>query len=156
MVNKQGEVRIQSYETGVLVWPELFTNDESSCEVSMVPTFGRDRPDIIDVPTEPVQHQDSKVVEDDEETEDEDDALATDDEETEDESKPVQMVKVIHDKTTKKGKAPVHVVVKKRVVVGLRMSYDLPLRSYSAKEVPWCATQQYTEPDWKGHAWGGY
>jgi tyrosyl-DNA phosphodiesterase-1 len=42
------------------------------------------------------------------------------------------------------------------IIVGLRMPYDLPLRSYATKEKPWCATMQYSEPDWKGLVWGGY
>jgi tyrosyl-DNA phosphodiesterase-1 len=42
------------------------------------------------------------------------------------------------------------------VVVGFRMPYDLPLAPYTASERPWCATMQYSEPDWKGLAWGGY
>jgi tyrosyl-DNA phosphodiesterase-1 len=43
-----------------------------------------------------------------------------------------------------------------KVVVGFRMPYDLPLAPYMANEKPWCATMQYSEPDWKGLAWGGY
>jgi tyrosyl-DNA phosphodiesterase-1 len=43
-----------------------------------------------------------------------------------------------------------------KIVVGLRMPYDLPLHPYAASEKPWCATMQYSEPDWKGLAWGGY
>ncbi|KAI4662202.1 uncharacterized protein J4E79_004489 [Alternaria viburni] len=45
---------------------------------------------------------------------------------------------------------------KKMTVVGCRMAYDLPLRSYTADERPWCATMQYMEPDREGHAWAGY
>jgi tyrosyl-DNA phosphodiesterase-1 len=41
-------------------------------------------------------------------------------------------------------------------VVGIRMPYDLPLTSYAEGERPWCATMSYSEPDWKGLAWGGY
>jgi tyrosyl-DNA phosphodiesterase-1 len=43
-----------------------------------------------------------------------------------------------------------------RTVVGFRMPYDLPLSPYAANDKPWCATMQYSEPDWKGLAWGGY
>lgn len=41
--NKEGEVRICSYELGVVVWPELFADGEDE-DVVMVPTFGTDMP----------------------------------------------------------------------------------------------------------------
>ncbi|KAF2626472.1 phospholipase D/nuclease [Macroventuria anomochaeta] len=117
VADKQGKIWIQSYETGVLVWPELFGERES--KVSMVPVFGKD-------------------------------ALQTEDEidvqPRQSETKP----------ESDKGKAPVHNLVKKQVVVGLRMPYDLPLSSYAAKDMPWCATQEYSEPDWKGRTWKGF
>jgi len=43
-----------------------------------------------------------------------------------------------------------------REVVGFRMPYDLPLVPYGQGDEPWCATAAHTEPDWTGHAWGGY
>lgn len=43
-VNKSGEVRISSYEVGVLVWPELF-KDSSDEEIELVPVFQKDQPD---------------------------------------------------------------------------------------------------------------
>ncbi|KAH6612139.1 tyrosyl-DNA phosphodiesterase-domain-containing protein [Boeremia exigua] len=164
VVNKQGEVRIQSYETGVLVWPELFAVGESECDVSMVPVFGKDTPDAGDVSVEPLPRGDSEDVvgdEDDEETEDEETVSeepepVQDDDETEDESEPAQCAESGQSKDSDKVQVSAHAPSKKRIVVGLRMPYDLPLSSYSAEEAPWCATQQYTERDWKGRAWGGY
>ncbi|KAL1605930.1 hypothetical protein SLS59_003052 [Nothophoma quercina] len=150
VVNKQGEVRIQSYETGVLVWPDLFA--EPGCEVSMVPTFGKDVPEAADVAANTMLDDKQGVAkigdgEDDEETEDENGG-----DETEDENEPVHN----RDKARLDGSnVPVR-NDKKEIVVGLRMPYDLPLSSYSATDKPWCATQQYTEPDWKGRAWGGF
>jgi tyrosyl-DNA phosphodiesterase-1 len=41
-------------------------------------------------------------------------------------------------------------------VVGFRMPYDLPLSRYAVTDTPWCATMQYSEPDWKGQVWKGY
>jgi tyrosyl-DNA phosphodiesterase-1 len=41
--NKKGEIWIQSYEAGVVVWPGLFTDGEDEDSV-MVPVFGRDMP----------------------------------------------------------------------------------------------------------------
>ncbi|EUC29259.1 hypothetical protein COCCADRAFT_8516 [Bipolaris zeicola 26-R-13] len=43
VVNKNEEIRIQSYETGVVVWPALFA--ESGHSSTMVPVFGTDNPE---------------------------------------------------------------------------------------------------------------
>lgn len=52
-VNQSGEVRISSYEIGVVVWPELFLDENTtesketgSATARMVPCFKRDQPDI--------------------------------------------------------------------------------------------------------------
>jgi tyrosyl-DNA phosphodiesterase-1 len=52
-VNSSGEVRISSWEIGVVVWPELFLDGDTSkakqagsLEALMVPCFKRDEPDI--------------------------------------------------------------------------------------------------------------
>lgn len=54
---EEAEVHIQSYEIGVLVWPELFTDDDEhdpedldEKEITiarMVPVFGKDLPDQV-------------------------------------------------------------------------------------------------------------
>jgi tyrosyl-DNA phosphodiesterase-1 len=47
-VNASGEVRICSWEVGVLIWPELFITEEEKKEkksVVMVPCFKQDDPD---------------------------------------------------------------------------------------------------------------
>ncbi|KAF9694057.1 hypothetical protein EKO04_007814 [Ascochyta lentis] len=150
VANKQGEVRIQSYETGVLVWPALFA--EPGREVDMVPVFGTDLPghmhslELHDEDTRQDSADDDEV-----ETEDE----VTDDEETEDEG---EAPSAQGQSRLDKGKAPVQSMnnSKKRTVVGLRMPYDLPLSPYSATDKPWCATQSYRDPDWKGRTWGGW
>ena len=41
---KEAEVHIQSYELGVLVWPELWADDAPRGHCTMVPTFGQDLP----------------------------------------------------------------------------------------------------------------
>src|SRR5215469_7568157 len=38
-------------------------------------------------------------------------------------------------------------VEKRKVIVGLRMPYDVPLMSYGQNEVPWCNTMAHREPD---------
>jgi tyrosyl-DNA phosphodiesterase-1 len=48
VVNKKDEIWIQSWETGVVVWPGLFAKQEES-HASMVPVFGKDGPGQDDV-----------------------------------------------------------------------------------------------------------
>lgn len=161
-VNKEGAVRIQSYETGVLVWPELFATPNKDCEVSMVPVFGNDVPGVEDAPIEPSGQPPSGGMEDrdenEEETEDECGDPCSDEEETEDEIEQDCQESILSpkDKGKGKGKATQHITHKQRILVGFRMPYDLPLSPYDRTEVPWCATQTYSDPDWKGRAWGGF
>ena len=102
--NAQGEVRICSWEIGVVVWPGLFGDPPGTgtgtgtgtCTVSnvkMEPCFKRN------CPVDTVQRPGVDVV------------------------------------------------------VGFRMPYDLPLTSYTPHDEPWCATANYSEPDWLGRTW---
>jgi tyrosyl-DNA phosphodiesterase-1 len=110
-VNKKEEIWIQSWEAGVVVWPDLYAQAQSRREVIMVPVFGADMPGPANL------H--------------------------------------VHDHSGETAAEGMK-LVNPRIVVGLRMPYDLPLRPYSADEKPWCATMQHSEPDRNGHAWGGY
>lgn len=158
VVNKQGEVRVQSYETGVLVWPALFKDESGQdCEVDMVPTFGKDMPEsseYSDAPDVRVTAQADGDAIGDKETRDEGPAPVDDDDddETEDETEEYMQRATANSK----GKQEAVQHTRKHIKVGLRMPYDLPLSSYDPRDVPWCATQTYTEPDWKGRAWGGF
>ncbi|KAF1945002.1 tyrosyl-DNA phosphodiesterase 1 [Clathrospora elynae] len=50
VVNKKDEIWIQSWETGVVIWPALFARPTQAVEdVVMVPVFGRDMPGPGDV-----------------------------------------------------------------------------------------------------------
>jgi tyrosyl-DNA phosphodiesterase-1 len=44
---------------------------------------------------------------------------------------------------------------KSKVIVGLRIPYDVPLMRYDQNEAPWCNTIVHREPDWMGRIWGG-
>jgi tyrosyl-DNA phosphodiesterase-1 len=110
VVSKKNEIWIQSWEAGVVVWPDLFTEPgTNTTDTVMVPVFGKDMPDPEDVS----------------------------------ESEPASGVSNSE-------------IGNRKTVVGIRMPYDLPLISYAPDDKPWCATMQYSEPDWKGLAWGGY
>jgi tyrosyl-DNA phosphodiesterase-1 len=50
VVNKKEEIWIQSWEAGVVVWPELFALSGSERETIMIPVFGKDKPGEEDVP----------------------------------------------------------------------------------------------------------
>ncbi|GMG17398.1 unnamed protein product [Aspergillus oryzae] len=54
-VNASGEVRICSWEIGIVVWPQLYVQDTESA--TMVPTFKRDTP-------EPLENKDSETTPD--------------------------------------------------------------------------------------------
>ncbi|KAF9734800.1 hypothetical protein PMIN04_000901 [Paraphaeosphaeria minitans] len=107
--SKKGEVWVQSYEAGVVVWPGLFGGEGDGGDAVMVPVFGRDRPVAGDV----------------------DGVLGGGGE----------------DEEKREGG--------RKMVVGFRMPYDLPLSPYGEDEVPWCATLPDSEEDWMGRVWNG-
>jgi tyrosyl-DNA phosphodiesterase-1 len=108
--DKEGSVRICSYEIGVVVWPALFANDGE--EVKMVPVFGKDVPSREDG---------------------------------------LSVGKGVRNSVGTDGDSDTW-----KSLMGFRMPYDLPLVSYGPNEVPWCATMNHSEPDWKGVVYGGF
>lgn len=123
-----GEVRVSSYELGVLIWPGLFLDDANNVDgengrgrAKMVPTFRSD------VPTES-QIQELVAAQTDGESrgpkKNDGDGDGDADGETED-----------------------------MVIVGLRMPYDLPLTPYAPNDEVWSARASYPEPDRFGRAW---
>ncbi|KAL8709351.1 MAG: hypothetical protein Q9220_005944 [cf. Caloplaca sp. 1 TL-2023] len=136
-----GDVRICSYEIGVVVWPALW--DDGDEEAEMVPVFGKDVPDGKG--EEEVgggggredrggQSEQNREEEDDETTDEEGGKGIREREEEE---------------RTRTG-------IGRKIRVGLRMPYDLPLVPYSEHEMPWCATAPCAEPDWMGRIWPGF
>lgn len=107
--NANGEVRICSWEIGVMVWPDLFVKGTAGRtgpqvqRVVMVPCFKSDLPRQVD-----------------------------------------QTLGV---------NAKERVPQDRRLLVGLRMPYDLPLKPYGPSDMPWCATASHPEPDWLGQTW---
>ncbi|KAL8636054.1 MAG: hypothetical protein Q9228_006515 [Teloschistes exilis] len=127
-----GNVRICSYEIGVMVWPALW-EDEGDAE--MVPVFGKDMPEtsISDLAIKS-SHDEGTGEEN----------LCDSDEETTDAEGEKGMRE--QDKKEKD---------KVKAKIGLRMPYDLPLIPYADDEMPWCASTPCIEPDWAGRTWPG-
>ncbi len=135
-----GEVRISSYELGVLVWPNLFLDEETNREehggggksnkksrAKMVPTFGSDTPTEVQI-REAARKMPQPVTEaarNGEQTEEHTgNEMAEEDEEEEE-----------------------------AVIIGLRMPYDLPLTPYGPDDEVWSARSPYAEPDIFGRVW---
>ena len=161
---KSVEVRISSYELGVLVWPDLFLEDTEDEQKErrnskgrgeggaagdgrrrgrkraiMVPTFGSDKPAASQVQNAMLartgrQEKQQKQAED--ETHDPDETES----EPEPESKP--------DPSTQTETEP-----ENTTIIGLRMPYDLPLTPYGPNDEVWSARGSYAELDGFGRAW---
>ncbi|KMU80487.1 tyrosyl-DNA phosphodiesterase 1 [Coccidioides immitis RMSCC 3703] len=121
-INANQEVRIRSWEIGVLVWPDWVLNDPQTADrddkmlskayergeyAQMIPCFRQNAPCLSEV--ERLELEESSRGDD-------------------------------------KSKAW-------RTLVGFRMPYNLPLKPYSSRDIPWCATATHTEPDWLGQTW---
>ena len=118
-----GEVRVSSHELGVLVWPDLFVQDEKGQRkgrAKMVPTFGSDTP------------TDTQIRE----------MVATTP------SLAERMRKGGQD-----GDGDEEALEDELVIVGLRMPYNLPLTPYGPDDEVWSARSSYPEPDVFGRTW---
>jgi tyrosyl-DNA phosphodiesterase 1 len=134
-----GEVRVSSYELGVLIWSELFLEESNSEEggrsrtgrrkrtAKMIPTFGSDTPAEADF-RDAVTTAHTACLHDKTGNEDKvADRKSEDDQEEEEEED--------------------------LVTIGLRMPYDLPLTPYGPNDEVWSARSSYAEPDVFGRAW---
>ena len=118
-----GEVRVSSYELGVLVWPDLFVQDEKGQRkgrAKMVPTFGSDTP------------TDTQIRE----------MVAT---------TPILAERMR--KGGQDGDGDEEALEDELVIVGLRMPYNLPLTPYGPDDEVWSARSSYPEPDVFGRTW---
>lgn len=139
-VSPGGEVKVQSYELGVVVWPALWDDPPTATAATsslpagapavrseMVPTFGTNTPTLPPQDAEQDSSEKSPT-----------NATAT-------ATAPVTADKD-KDKEKKKSSAA-------KRLIGWRMPYDLPLIPYNNDEMPWCASQPDAEPDCKGRVW---
>ncbi|KAL8804979.1 MAG: hypothetical protein Q9200_005603 [Gallowayella weberi] len=136
-VNGIGEVRICSYEIGVVVWPALWDEDDGDGEADMIPVFGKDLPDDDDATCEDARQRKAGTYDDDDDD--------VDDETTDDEGGAEGY------QESKTGSRE-----ERKIRVGLRMPYDLPLVPYQKDEMPWCASAPCLQPDCKGRTWSGF
>ncbi|KAL8627411.1 hypothetical protein Q9189_006901 [Teloschistes chrysophthalmus] len=125
-----GNVRICSYEIGVVVWPALW---QDAGVAEMVPVFGRDMPETLTSDLAIKSANDGGIGE--EESHD------SDEEKTDEEGGKGMSEQDKKEQDKLKGK------------IGLRMPYDLPLIPYANDEMPWCASTPCIEPDWAGRTW---
>lgn len=138
---KDAEVRICSYEIGVVVWPALW--EEDGRKAIMVPMFGCDTPTDADRPSR-VESQVATEVD----IKDEHAAKnwAEGEDTTADKAKGEQRVKSARIGEQQKDDG---------MLIGWRMPYDLPLNPYKPGEDPWCNSIAHHEPDWMGRYWLG-
>ncbi|KAI1498689.1 phospholipase D/nuclease [Biscogniauxia marginata] len=130
--NKFGEVRIASYEIGVLVWPDLLASasaeyddpKEKRKEKRKEKYRGKGKEKVVEKGTAK-----GKMV-------------ATFRTDVPSEEKEEGGDSGEHDEAT--------------TLVGLRVPYNLPLRWYNEAEFPWVASASHTEPDWMGNTWQGF
>ena len=124
-----GEVRICSYEIGVIFWPALWDDRSDGLPpATMVPVFGSDTPSS--------------------------DRSGLD--EGAQESKNIPLAGRLTSTADEGGHDRIEGRRKGQVRLGWRMPYDLPLVPYGTNEMPWCATEPCTERDWMGSIWPGY
>ncbi|KAF7885292.1 uncharacterized protein EAF01_011357 [Botrytis porri] len=123
-VNSAGEVRICSYEIGVLVWPDLWEEKQNGKKVKMVPCFGSDTPSTS---------SSLELVNEQEKVTNGGEAIGK---------------RKRDDEGEEKGDEESNTII-----VGARMPYDLPLVPYGKDDTPWCASASYSEPDWMGNTW---
>ncbi|CAD6439171.1 8824f4b5-3595-43a6-a2d9-f11a89b7d655 [Sclerotinia trifoliorum] len=123
--NTAGEVRICSYEIGVMVWPELWDEGKGA---KMVPCFGRDTPSRPDVTSELEYTVAGEAT-----------SVAAGDNDVREKGKGREEIEKKSDDDT--------------ILIGARMPYDLPLIPYTKSDIPWCASASYSEPDWMGNTW---
>lgn len=140
-----GEVRISSYELGVLVWPDLFLDDHEANseeigrsekkkgEAKMIPTFGSDTPSDRQVAEAMSSRRTTAAYKTtianrtDPEPDSDTASISTSNPDSDPED----------------------------VIIGLRMPYDLPLTPYGPNDEVWSARSSYVEPDRWGRVWNG-
>lgn len=134
-----GDVRVCSYELGVLVWPGLW-DDEDGVEVEMVPTFATDIPTV----SVPISRNELRPGRGDEAiTEDAGAEGRTTTRVEEDDNSSSKTTTITNPKNNET----------KKKLIAFRMPYSLPLVPYTPDETPWCTGMTHHTPDWKGRVW---
>lgn len=128
-VSVSGEVRICSYEIGVIFWPALWDNGPAcASQAEMVPVFRSD------IPSSRQSEPDEKPRE----------------------SRCISLSGRETPEADEDGDDRSEEWTKGGTRVGWRMPYDLPLVPYGAEDMPWCATEPCNQRDCMGRIWPGY
>ncbi|OCT50854.1 putative tyrosyl-DNA phosphodiesterase [Cladophialophora carrionii] len=131
--HKEREVVVQSYEIGVLVWPELFAKDFDTGEVK-------------------AESEGGKMGETELGTERQQSANVTSTGTSKRQERPdtVRMIPVFgKDEPSVTATVPSSNIT----IVGLRLPYDLPLTPYSGTDMPWSPQGVYEQRDRHGRRW---
>ncbi|OJD13277.1 hypothetical protein AJ78_06256 [Emergomyces pasteurianus Ep9510] len=131
--NGKKEIRICSWEIGVLIWPDLFVDGE----VDNNNSDGREGKGK----GKEVNRSDGKRVSGNEDINGLKSAVM------------VPCFKGDTPEVTGSNHGSYAATIPTTTFVGLRMPYDLPLSPYTLQDQPWCATASYSEPDWLGQTW---
>ncbi|EXJ57908.1 hypothetical protein A1O7_05331 [Cladophialophora yegresii CBS 114405] len=126
---KEREVVVQSYEIGVLVWPELFSKDFDTGEVEAESQgkneteSGTEKATAITPSTRTSKHEEGQEI--------------------------VRMVPVFG----KDVPSATAAIPSSNTIVGLRLPYDLPLTPHSGTDMPWSPQGLYEQRDRHGRRW---
>lgn len=119
-----GEMRIASYELGVLVWPELLTGVGGA---TMQPVFGSDDFDDFEANVTSAGEEAARTA-------------------------PTASTS-LSSSVPGSSHAPAKAAAgdaDSSPVVPLRIPYSLPIQRYGATEIPWVTSMPHSEPDWRG------
>ncbi|ETI27310.1 hypothetical protein G647_09500 [Cladophialophora carrionii CBS 160.54] len=130
--HKEREVVVQSYEIGVLVWPELFAKDFDTGEVEAE----REREKMGE--TELGTERQTAIV------------ISTGTSKRQERQDTVRMVPLFG---KDEPSATATVPSSNNTIVGLRLPYDLPLTPYSSTDMPWSPQGVYEQRDRHGRRW---
>lgn len=136
---RETEVVVQSFEIGVLVWPEVFGDEFNTNEMEVdnsdaEPARGHKVSSSINTDTGGNKNGNSNANADGNTT-------------------TVRMVPVFGRDTPTHSETEISETGTTTTVVGLRVPYDLPLTTYGDGDMPWSPQGVYDAPDRHGRRW---
>lgn len=132
---KEGEIVVQSFEIGVLVWPGLFTEEFDDGEAQNTPSSALEQ-SLNSSKAPDSKHKAASMVP----------VFGSD-------KPPSPELSANLTSSTKTAERTSLEQTSASTIVGLRMPYDLPLTAYSSAELPWSPQGSYDTPDRHGRRW---